>query len=309
MRDFSSLNQVDLNLINLQGQVAPLELIKKSERAYKKQITDAVKTIIENPSIRIVLIAGPSSAGKTTSANLLKINLEKKGKHAFVISMDNFFIDRVATPRLPDGSYDFENVQAVDIPFFKNFIHTILSKNNAKMPIFDFVEGVRKKELIDISLPLNTVLIIEGIHALNPLFIDNHESELFRIFVCINTEFYLNDKIVIENRELRRMRRMIRDLYARGISVEETIARWNNVCLGEELYILPFKNNADYVLDSTHYYEPLMYKKYLPPLLDGSEISKKIEEDLKYCYKLDASLIPSTSLINEFLEGVIGVRV
>src|SRR5690606_9170055 len=144
-----------------------------------------------------------------------------------------------------------------------------------------------------------------GIHALNPRVISNHESELYRDFDCLNNESCINKQVVIETQELRRKRRLIRDSYTRGITIQETFRNWKNVCAGEAIYINPFKQNADFILDSTHFYEPLMYKKYLPPLLDGSPVAKEIEKDLEDCLELDASLVPESSLIVEFLEGVI----
>lgn len=305
MENILEKNSVDLNLINMQSQYEPIELIAKSEFAFQNQINELSKKIISNPNLKVILVAGPSSAGKTTSSKLLRRYLENNGMQALVISMDNFFINREITPRFADGTYDFENVDTLDIPYFKSFIDSILKTRTGKMPIFNFHFGRREDEYIDITLPENGILIIEGIHALNPKIISNHESELFRVFVCLNTEFYMNNEVIIETKELRRMRRLIRDFYTRGITVKETLMNWKNVCAGEAIYIDPFKNNADFILDSTHLYEPLMYKKYLPGLLDGSEVSKEIANDLKGCLELDASLVPPTSLINEFLEGVI----
>ena len=297
--------RVDLNLINLQSKYAPEELIQKSESAYKTQIQAVTTKVIEKNTVKIILLAGPSSAGKTTTAKLIKNQLIASGFGSEVISMDNFFINRDITPILEDGSYDFENVNTVDIPYFKKFIEKILTTGKAQMPIFNFITGTREDLYIDIELQDNSILIIEGIHALNPVILDNHEQEVYRVLVNPNTEYFLNNQAVIEVRELRRIRRMIRDFYTRGIKPNETLKNWKNVVDGEKKYIFPYKTNADFILDSTHYYEPLMYKKYIPALLDDSKESKDIWNDLEYFEELDAHLVPKDSLLNEFLSGVI----
>lgn len=298
-------HRVDLDLINLQSKYAPSELIEKSEQAFKNQIISVANEIISKPLVKIVLLSGPSSAGKTTSAKLIKEQLIASGKGAEVISMDNFFIDRCVTPKLEDGSYDFENIASLDIVYFKKFVEQILTLKKAQMPIFDFITGTRLPEYVTLELQDNSILIIEGIHALNPLILHGHSNEVYKIFVNPNTEYYIQDEAVIEVRELRRIRRMIRDFYTRGIKPKETLQNWKHVVAGEKKFIFPFKENADFILDSTHYYEPLMYKRYIPPILDDSNESKEIAKDLSYFEELDASLVPPTSLLNEFLAGVI----
>lgn len=302
---FFAKHRIDLNLINLESKYSPNELIEKSEQAFKNQILEIASQINKKPLVKIVLLAGPSSAGKTTSAKLIKESLIALGTGAEVISMDNFFINRDITPKLADGSYDFENIDSIDIAYFKKFIEQILTMGKAQMPIFDFITGTRLSQYVNLELQDNSILIIEGIHALNPAILDNHQNEVYRIFVNPNTEYYYNNEVIIQVRELRRIRRMIRDFYTRGIKPNETLHNWKHVVEGEKKYIFPYKSNADYILDSTHYYEPLMYKKYIPPLLDDSKESKEIAKDLSYFEEMDASLVPPTSLLNEFLFGVI----
>lgn len=303
-------NRVDLNLINMQSKYAPLDLIEKSEKAFKKQIEIIVQNINNSPSIKVVLIAGPSSAGKTTSAKFIKEELIRTNKGAEVISMDNFFINRDITPILEDGTYDFENINTVDIPYFKNFIEQILTQKKAEMPIFNFYTGMREKEYINIELVGNSILIIEGIHALNPLILSNHEEEIYRVFVNPNTEYYIDDTLIIELRELRRIRRIIRDYYMRGIKPSETIKNWENVVRGEKKFIFPYKVNADFILDTTHYYEPLIYKKYLPSLLAQDDQTEfvQINEDLSHFEEMDIELVPKNSLLMEFLQGIVSLK-
>lgn len=298
--------KIEIKDVNLLGRTAPENFISNSENAYKKQVAFIAKDIIERQTVKIVLLAGPSSAGKTTSANLIKKELILNGKEAEVISMDNFFINRDVTPMFEDGTYDFENVNTVDIPYFKNFINDILSDKVAKMPDFDFYTGTRKKEFTDIKLNKNSILIIEGIHALNPIIMDQkHEDQIYKVFVNPNVEYYEGDEKIVHVRELRRIRRMIRDFYTRGIKPHETLLNWKNVVAGEKKYIFPYKENADFILDSSHPYEPMMYRKYLPALLDGSKEAMEISEDLHHFEPMDVSLLPDDSLLQEFLSGVI----
>ena len=294
---------VDINLINMQSIYSPEQLIQSSIAGYFNQIDDLVNDILNAPKIKIILLAGPSSAGKTTTANLIKEALLQKNIPAGVISMDDFFIDRDKTPKLPDGSYDYENVTTLDLDCFKTFINEIITKRKALMPKFNFITG-KRDGYEELTVSKNGILIIEGIHALNPIVINNHEDELYRVYVCLNTNFCVDNKVVLEAKKLRRIRRAIRDFYTRGMTIEQTIKIWNNVCDGEEKFIKPFKNNANFLIDSTHNFEPLIYKKYLPSLLDGSKISNEFENDLKSFCQLDISYIPDKCLLWEFVSGI-----
>lgn len=303
MKDLIVKSSVDTNLINMQSLYSPEELVKTSIQGYFNQIDDLVKDIQNLPEVKIILLAGPSSSGKTTTANLIKENLTKVNMPASVISMDDFFINRDQTPKLPDGSYDFENITCLDLDYFKKFINEILTKNKALMPKFNFVSGCRDG-FEQVKLEKNGILIIEGIHALNPAIINNHENEIYRVYVCLNTNFCLDNKIVLEAKKLRRIRRTIRDFYTRGMSIEQTVKIWKNVCDGEEKFIKPFKNNANFLIDSTHNFEPLIYKKYLPALLDNSNLSQEFENDLKCFEQLDLAVIPEKCLLWEFVYGI-----
>jgi uridine kinase len=298
-------SKIEIQNVNDEVIKNPVEFIKECESRYQSQIADVIDDVLSLKDIKIILLAGPSSAGKTTSANLMRDELLKRDIGAAVISMDNFFINRDVTPMLEDGSYDFENVTTVDIPYFKQFIDDILETRTAKMPIFDFITGMREKEYLDVFLEDNSVIIIEGIHALNPIILNNHENQVYKVFVNPNAEYYNADEKIVHVRELRRIRRMIRDFYNRGIKPHETLKNWKHVVAGEKSFIFPFKEKANYILDSTHAYELPMYKKYLPALLDGSKEAEEIAEDLSYFSPLSATFVPEDSLLREFLNGVI----
>ena len=302
MEELIVKSSVDVNLLNMQNSYSPEELVKSSISGYFNQIDDLVSEILNNPQIKIILLAGPSSAGKTTTANMIKQGLINKNIPANVISMDDFFINREDTPKLPDGSYDFENVTTLDLDYFKKFTKEILEKRSAMMPRFNFITGSRDGyEKLEIKK--NGILIIEGIHALNPIVIDNSDA-IYRVYVCLNSNFCIDEKIVLPARKLRRIRRTIRDFYTRGMSIEQTVKIWQNVCDGEDKFIKPFKTNADFLIDSTHNCEPLIYKKYLPALLDGSKVSNEFENDLKEFCELDLKHLPDQCLLWEFLSGI-----
>lgn len=296
-------SSVDLDLVNMQAIHSPQELISSSIEGYFNQIDDLISDIQNQQSIKVILLSGPSSSGKTTTSNIICKKLQAKGYHASVISMDDFFINREDTPLLPDGNYDFENINSLDLPYFKKFVNEIIEQQKSLIPQFDFFSGTRKGYK-DFCVKEDEILIIEGIHALNPKIIDKHNDQLYRVYVCLNTDFCIDNKVVLPARMLRRIRRCIRDFYTRGTTISQTIKMWKNVCDGEEKFIKPFKHNADFLIDSTHNFEPLIYKKYLPPLLDNSSDSKILEQDLQYACEMDISHIPDDCLLWEFLSGI-----
>lgn len=295
----------NLNLINLTALKSAESLVFEAETNYKNQIHRLVRRFLKNENHKVILLSGPSSSGKTTTSKFIRNELQEKGIHSIVISLDDFFKNRENTPRLPDGSYDFETIYALDLDYFNVFLNDLLKNNKAKMPSFDFFTGTRKSEYVDIEIDDNSVVIFEGIHALNPLLIkDNHSDEIFKVYVCVNTNFLYNDKVLIPAKDLRLMRRMIRDYNSRGYSIAATLSMWPNVLAGEEKYIKPFKEEADFVIDSTHFYEPLLYAEYLSGLLEKTENNSKATEILKMlskCNKIKKISIPSQSLLWEFI--------
>lgn len=303
MQEIIKTSTIDINLINFQNEHSTIDLIDKCESSYINQIDDLISDILSLPKIKILLLTGPSSSGKTTTANLIASKLIRCNIPSTVISMDDFFINRENTPILEDGTYDFENVNTIDIPLFKSFLNEIFISNKTKMPRFDFVEG-KRTGFENIEIEKNGIIIIEGIHALNPIFISKNNSEIYRVYVCPNTNFTLNNKIILKPNELRKIRRLIRDYFHRGMTINQTLSLWNNVCLGEEKYIKPFKHTANFWIDSTHNYEPLLYKKYLPPILNNSLTCNAIKNSLQHFSEIDIEYLPNNSLLMEFLSGI-----
>ena len=292
----------DLNEINREARSEPENLIGKAECYYHAQIEEIAKDITVR-GVKVINVAGGSSAGKTTSAKLIAKELEKHGKKSAVVSLDDFFLPRELTPKLPDGTYDFENFTAIDNVAYEKFLNTLIEKGAADKPIFDFVVG-KALETEEIRLGENDVIIIEGLHAMNPIFSEHLKAEKYNIYISCEGNFFLGRNFLIPYKILRLMRRCLRDYYKRGSSLNETINSWDAVSRGEDDYIIPFRPNADFILDTTHVYEPLIFKYYLQPLIDVAEPVTEIE-DFKNIFsrigKLNKDLIPNSSFMWEFL--------
>ena len=299
----------DLDVINYHAKRNFKKLIKCAEHFYSHQIENIANNIKARKA-KIVLLAGPSSCGKTTSSIRIKKELAKLKIKARVISMDDFFVNKVDTPLLPDGTYDFENVTAVDIPTFKKFLKDILSKNSAVLPKYDFVSGTRCENK-RIKISDDEVLLIEGIHALNPLFLKAIEKKrIFKIYISVSSNFIHGSEVIITSKKLRLMRRMLRDYYKRKTSIQNTLEWWKKVRIGESAYILPYRTTADVILNTTHLFEPLLYDTYLRPLLEKEPESEEINELLEIFKKtgrMTKEDLPKSSLAWEFLPSDIDI--
>lgn len=294
----------DLEKINELSQEDPAKLIEDSEELYRKQINDIANDIVSNGNYKFILLAGPSSSGKTTTSNLICKELSERGFESLVVSLDDFYLDLETRPKLPNGEYDLENVTALDLNYINKFVDDLFEKGEALMPEYNFKTGKREQEYKQIKINANTIVIMEGIHALNPIMFKKHNEAMYRIYICVNTNFEYANEIIMPAQKVRLMRRLIRDYSSRGASLERTFAMWKNVLAGEDIYIKPYKNTADYLINSTHAYEPLMYAEKLLPLLkkEDNAQAKPLVEMLEKCEKLSPSLLPKDSLLHEFLD-------
>lgn len=286
----------------------PFILVDYDEQEYHHQINTIVDDIVNNrQDVKLILLSGPSSAGKTTSSNLIEKGLRQHGFITHVVSQDNFFVEAARTPLLPDGSYDFENVACIDMEEFNRFLHELETQKVANMPIFDFVKKRRKDEYLPLEVGDHSIIIMEGIHALNPILTQGFNGKtIAKVYIDPNSDYYFHNKLFLQAQTVRLMRRSLRDYYTRGHSITSTLDMWKNVCDGEEIFIKPFKQTADYLLDSSHSYEILLYANYLKPLLEQSfhhPKAKQLLEKLNQCPILDSSWVPSNSLMQEFLAG------
>ena len=297
-------NAFFLEEVNDLYNLDPNLLVTMGEEMYHEQIKTLVEQVLENKKIKIILLAGPSSSGKTTTSLLISKYLEKHNKKSLTVSLDDFFLDREDTPLLENGNYDYENVTAIDLKLFNNFIDSLLTKKKAYMPSYNFVTGKKDKTKTVVEYDDETYIIIEGLHALNPIIINQPKETLFKVYICALSNFNHNNLCLISYTDLRLMRRCIRDYYTRGRTIDQTIQGWNEVRDGERKYIDPFKDDVDFSIDSTHMYEPLIFAFDLQDKLSSSnqEKAQTLAEILSHCKKLPKSFIPATSLLNEFFK-------
>lgn len=280
-------------------------LIRQSENNYANQVTDLINRIVSEDK-KIVLLAGPSSAGKTTTAYKIKKGLKDRDIDAFVISLDDFFFSADGVPLKPNGKPDFETVYSLDIYCLHKCLNEILVNNRTSLPIFDFRLGRRSDKWAFCVLKPQDVVIIEGLHALNPIIIESLDSsKFFRVYAQTNTVFSHNEKPLISGRELRLFRRVIRDSRERATDPMRTISMWADVCKGEDIYIRPYMNLVECFLDTTHLFEPLMYKniaiKQLSPL--NHPVAKNMLSKLNFVGTMDGKLVPEDSLVREFYKN------
>jgi uridine kinase len=288
------------------------DLIKISEALHEKKIAEIATAISQRTDqINIILIAGPSSSGKTTFSRKLGIQLAVNGLHAIEVSVDNFFVNREFTPLDEGGNLDFEALEAIDIPYFNDFLLRLIAGEEMSVPRFDFQTGQRKFNGKTMKMEKNSILIIEGIHGLNPDLTPLIDSEkTYRIFVSALTQISIDEHTYIPTTDNRLLRRIIRDSKYRGYDAYTTIKRWPSVRRGEEKHIFPFQENADIMFNSALIYELAVLKKYASPLLKQvKENTPEYSEAVRllifisYFESIPEEEIPPTSVLREFLGG------
>lgn len=299
----------EIEYINETAKQNPQELIEKCEQRYDNIIASVAKTICDKGERQVVMLAGPSSSGKTTTAKKICDECKKNGLHTFVLSLDDFYLNRDDIPLLPDGTKDFETVYALDLDYFTEIANALLRGETVKTPIFDFVTGTRKKgEYNEITLGEKDIVIIEGLHALNPIITDKISGNIFKIYISVSSRIYnQKGKIILNKRNLRFVRRLVRDFKFRGSSADYTYSLWKNVTYGEDKYLFPYRNNADIKINTVHLYEPCVLKKQALELLEH-EISddcaydvQRLRDALKKFEDIDEEAVPKDSLLREFL--------
>lgn len=287
-----------------------IDLVNVSEVLQERRLSNIADTVLERGA-RVVLIAGPSSSGKTTFSKRLSVQLLACGLRPYAISLDDFFVNRTLTPRKPDGDYDFESIYSIDLPYFNESLSRILAGEEVELPYYNFVKGEREYRGNKLKLLPNMVLVIEGTHALNPMLTQQiPDSEKFRIYVSALTSIKLDYHNYISTSDSRLLRRMLRDSKYRGYSAVETIQRWPSVRKGEEEWIFPFQENADVMFNSSHFYELAVLKSHVEPLLravpqnikEYSE-ARRLLRFLEYIVPLPDNELPPTSVVREFLGG------
>ena len=300
----------DLNRVTKAGRAG--DVMKVAEALHEKKIAEIATMISERrEKVNMVLIAGPSSSGKTTFSKRLGVQLAVNGLHTIEISVDDFFVDREHTPRDANGEYDFEALEAIDIEYFNNFLLRLLSGEEVDVPRFNFQSGERMFKGEKIRMQKDNILIIEGIHGLNPGLIPLIDPEsTFRVFISALTQISIDEHTYIPTTDNRLLRRMIRDSKYRGYDARTTISRWPSVRRGEEAHIFPFQENADIMFNTALIYELAVLKKYAYPLLKSvKENEPEYSEAVRllifisYFESIPETEIPPTSVLREFLGG------
>ena len=304
-------NVGDLNLAIEKGRSQDIILV--SEAMQEKQVAKIAEKIADGykEGIRIVLISGPSSSGKTTFCKRLQVQLTTNLLHPVGISLDDYFLNREDTPNDEHGEYDFESLYALDLPYFNTDLKKLLSGEEIELPSFNFESGRRIFKGKKLKLRENSILVIEGIHALNPElteFIDDKYK--YRVYVSVLTSISLDNHNWIPTTDNRLLRRIIRDYRFRGYSAEDTINRWPSVRRGEDKWIFPYQENADAMFNSAMLYELAALRKYAEPILAQVPESNKANAEayrllrfLRYFNYIPTEELPGTSLLREFLGG------
>lgn len=302
-------NVSELNAWIKSGRIA--DLIRISEALHEKKLANIADMIASDREKKIVLIAGPSSSGKTTFAQRLGIQLRVNGIEAVTLSMDNYFVNREDNPRDEEGNYDFECLEAIDVKLFNEQLTALLNGEEVSLPTFDFTTGTRQYLGNTAKLKENQVLVIEGIHGLNEkLTASIPRSKKFKIYISALTSLNIDDYNRISTTDSRLLRRMLRDSKYRNHPAIATLKMWPSVRRGEEKYIFPFQEEADVMFNSSLIYEIAVLKTYVEPLLacvDRNEPefseAKRLYEFLGYFLPIEKDDIPINSIIREFIGG------
>ncbi len=293
------------------------ELISLAEALHEKKISLIADRILEQRKhVRVILISGPSSSGKTTFAQRLSTQLRVNGLRPVSLSLDNYFLSRENTPRDANGQYDFEALEALDLPLLDAHLNTLIKGGMIETPIFDFVSGNRRPQGSPMYLNPNEILIIEGIHGLNPRLLPSlNRNQLFKIYISALFQSNIDSYNRVPTTEVRLIRRLVRDVRTRGIDPERTLAQWSSVRRGENTNIFPYQEEANVMFNSSLLYELNALRPYAEPLLDAIPQNSPHYEGvtlllrlLSFFNPLDTTKIPFNSILREFIgEGIYNI--
>ncbi len=303
-------NAADINKIISKGEYE--KLIHLAEAYYNNQLALAAERINENrKNIKMVLIAGPSSAGKTTTSKKLEVYLRSKGINTYAISVDDYFLNRKDTPRLPSGELDLESLRAVDVELFNKDLTKLLEGEKVLVPQYNFVSGEREYRDKWIELKNDDIIIIEGLHCLNEdLTMSIERRNKFKIYISPLTQLNIDNHNRIPTSDTRKLRRIVRDNKHRGYSASETLKQWDKIRDGEERFIFPYQDDADMVINSALIYELGVLKTYVEPLLFSVEENDEMYPEalrlinfLRNLLSIPSDNVPLDSVLREFIGG------
>jgi uridine kinase len=299
----------DLNEQICSGSISDMILVQ--EALQERRIGEIAQTIHDRGTVRFVLVAGPSSSGKTTFSHRLAIQLKSFGLRPHIISMDDYFVNRDRTPVDIDGNFNFDVIEALDLELFNNDMVDLLNGETIEMPRFDFKTGRRVYKGDFLKFEENDILIIEGIHGLNPVSTEQLPDEnKFKIYISALTSLNIDEHNRIPSTDARLLRRMVRDYRLRAYSAQDTLRSWKKVRMGEEMNIYPFQEDADAVFNSVLIYELAIIKQFAEPLLLGVRTNepeyyeaKRLIKFLDYFVGIDPTPVPGNSICREFVGG------
>jgi len=288
-----------------------VNIVRVAEALHEKKIANIADLINDKKHVKIVLIAGPTSSGKTTFSKRLGIQLRVNGLMPVPISLDDYFLNREDTPRDEKGNYDFETLDALDFKLFNTDLQSLLKGEEVNLPIYNFKEGRREKIGHKMKLPQNGIIIIEGIHGLNEILTSSIPDEnKFSIYISALTQLNLDNHNRIATTDVRIVRRIVRDYLSRGYGAEDTLKMWPSIRKGEEKNIFIYQENADVMFNSALIYELCILKKYalteLNKINSTSSVyneSLRLKSFLNYFKDVDMSVIPDNSILREFTGG------
>ncbi|MCK9557924.1 MAG: nucleoside kinase [Candidatus Cloacimonetes bacterium] len=302
------------NISDINSQIDRYDIsqfILVEEALHEKKIAEMAANIVEDKDIKLILIAGPSSSGKTTFANRLRVQLQASKAKPFVIGLDDYFLDRDLTPRKESGDFDFESIHSIDLEYLNIQLTQLLNGEQIELPHYDFTRGIRRRSNNFVKMEKDNIIIMEGIHGLNDdLTSAIPESRKTRIYVSALNQLNIDNHNRIPTTDCRLLRRIIRDRQYRGYSAEETILRWPDVREGEEKNIFPYQENANYMFNSSLTYELGVLKKHawnellnVPSTSSAYTESRRLLHLLSHCRDIDDAHVPHNSIIREFTNG------
>lgn len=286
-------------------------VIMVSEALHEKKIANIADEVLKRKNVKVILIAGPSSSGKTTFANRLSIQLRVNGLIPIPLSLDNYFVDRNRTPRDENGEYDYESIDALDLDLLNKDLSSLMDGKEIEMPTYNFKTGQREWTDNKVKLPDNGVMVIEGIHGLNPKLISNKLSgNIYKIYISALTQLNIDDHNRISTTDSRKVRRIVRDSLSRGYGSEETLKMWPSIRRGEKRNIFVYQEEADSIFNSTLVYELGVLKpfalKELEKIPNESPVyaeALRLKAFLNFFKEIDTSEVPKNSILREFIGG------
>ncbi len=298
---------------NQRAREDPAAFFRDCDAAYEQKLDAIVRRIAEDPSrAKVLMLSGPSASGKTTTSLKLRQGLAARGIHAAAVSMDDFFRGRNDAPLLPDGGRDFESLQALDVPLLETALAALVEGREAHIPVFNFKLGRREERMRTEVLGPDSVAIVEGLHALDPRVASGIPAgHLLRVYVSVSSDFVdESGATVLSAREMRLIRRTVRDSRFRASPPERTLEMWDDVCRGEDLYVRPYKRYADITVNSAFRCEPCLFGRIagslfrqVPPESPFYERASRVAKELAAFEPMELDLVPPTCLLREFLGG------